>query len=206
MNALSPSRVALSALLLLLVAAGCGPGIADSPEDDGLEATSNAIVGGSTDNGHSAVALLYQDPGYICSGTLIDKRVYLTAAHCIESLNPNDYVVVGGTEPFNQNVEPDYFSGVESVHIHPQYDPQNTFNDVGIVILDSDAPVKPYRWLNDAGNTYSRSATATPAAPSTTPARSERRSSTSSRPTRTSTSTGTAPRTRASATRAVRTS
>lgn len=153
MTTLSPARLAAPALLLL--AAGCGPGIdAASPPETELHASSNAIVGGSTDHGHSAVALLYQDPGYICSGTMIDKRVYLTAAHCIESLNPNDYIVVGGTDPFDPDIEPDYVIGVDSVNIHPQYDPENTFNDVGVVILDSDAPVKPYRWLNDAGSRY----------------------------------------------------
>jgi len=135
---------------ILLSSVACAP--PESSDSRALEAASHAIVGGQTDNGHDAVALLYQDPGYICSGTIIDERVYLTAAHCIESLNPNDYLVIGGTDINND--EPDYTINVDEVHIHPGYDPANSLNDVGIVILASDSPVKPYRWLT-AGATAS---------------------------------------------------
>ena len=63
-------------LASLLLTAGCGPGFDSSPDEE-LEATSNAIVGGQTDQGHDAVAMLYYDDGnnsYLCSGTMIDKR------------------------------------------------------------------------------------------------------------------------------------
>lgn len=152
MTSLRSARVSIAPLVLL--AAGCGPGIDAATSDGELRATSNAIVGGTTDHGHSSVALLYQEPGYICSGTIIDTRVYLTAAHCIESLDPNDYYVIGGTDLTNQNVEPDYAILVDEVAIHPQYDPQNSVNDVGIVVLAGDAPVKPYRWLGAGSSEY----------------------------------------------------
>jgi secreted trypsin-like serine protease len=79
-----------------------------------LEATSaQAIVYGEPDgNDHPNVGALiaeWRDPGtkeQLCSGTLIDEDVFLTAAHCtvfLESLDiPNDQVWVS----FDQDVDP----------------------------------------------------------------------------------------------------
>lgn len=148
-------RLLPTATTLALLAAGCGPGLESSGEDE-LSASSHEIVGGTTDTGHDAVALLYADPGYICTGTVIDKRVFLTAAHCIsDNSNPSAYIVLGGTD-LNNN-EPDYQINVSAVNVHPQYDPANSLNDVGIVELSSNAPVEPYRWLTtgaDANEIY----------------------------------------------------
>jgi MYXO-CTERM domain-containing protein len=135
---------------LLLVSAGCGPGFdaaaPDAAEDDSeLQATSNEIVGGKIEEGHPAVAMLYHSSGYLCTGTLIDKRVFLTAAHCIESLSATGYEVDGGTRAWDS---PEWIIKASSVHRHPQYNEQSLDHDIGIVILKSDAPVKPYRWLS----------------------------------------------------------
>jgi secreted trypsin-like serine protease len=150
MTTLRSAPLPIAALLVL--AAGCGPGVDAATPNGELRATSNAIVGGTTDHGHSAVALLYQDPGYICSGTIVDERVYLTAAHCIESLNPNDYLVIGGTDLYSD--DPDYTINVEAVHIHPSYDPESTLNDIGVVELSTDSPVAPYRWHESNDDEY----------------------------------------------------
>jgi MYXO-CTERM domain-containing protein len=150
MNVRSIARI-VAPLASLLSIAGCGDG-EDVSGPRGLDAQGNPIVGGSIDNGHSAVALLVQDPGYICSGTIVAERVYLTAAHCIESTNPNDYVVAGGTNLNND--DPDYVIGVDAVHVHPGYSSSSNSNDVGIVELSSDSPVKPYRWMGNGSDVY----------------------------------------------------
>lgn len=141
----------VASVAVLLAAAGCGgDGGGETARD--YDVQGNAIVGGSTDHGHPAVALLFQDPGYICSGTLVAERVYLTAAHCIESLNPADYVVAGGTDLNSDDA--DFAIGVEAVHVHPSYDANTNRNDVGVVELSSDAPVATYRWMAPGSSVY----------------------------------------------------
>ena len=86
--------VASSLLLPVLFAAGCGRQELKRRSPDSFESSENAIRGGSTDNGHDAVALLYNDfEGYICSGTIIDEKTFLTAGHCVEDGNANHYQI-----------------------------------------------------------------------------------------------------------------
>lgn len=139
----------LASVAVLLALSGCGgDGGGASPRE--YDAQGNAIVGGTVDHGHPAVAIIVQDPGYICTGTIIAERVYLTAAHCIESTNPADYVIAGVTDVFND--EPDFVIDAEAVHVHPAYDPNTNSNDIGIVEMSSDSPVAPYRYLGDNGD------------------------------------------------------
>ena len=148
MNALSRALPALSTMLVLSTAA-CGQGYdpGDASSSPELESSMHEIRGGDRDDGHAPVALLYDDgQGGMCSGTLISDRVYLTAAHCIGSTNPNDYIIIGGTDPFENH---EWFADVDEVHRHPQYDDQNLIHDVGIVVLSEDAPVGSYRWVED---------------------------------------------------------
>ena len=159
MTSSRPARtLCFLATLSSALAAGCGgevlpaaldPETAAAHDRDGLEAASNAIISGEVDRGHDAVAMLFIDAGSnsgLCSGTMIDKRVYLTAGHCVELGNQVDYYVVGGT---NLNTEdPEWVIQATTVAVHPSYDPETLDHDVGIVRLSSDAPVKPYRWLD----------------------------------------------------------
>lgn len=113
-----------------------------------LERKDSPIVGGEIDSGHPAVALLYNEAqGYICSGTIIDTNVYLTAAHCVPDANAGNYYVVGGTDLINDN--PEWAVEAASVHAHPNYDPNDVGFDVGIVITKQTPPVTPLRWQKD---------------------------------------------------------
>lgn len=158
------TNVRLPLFALLLASAGCGPGLdgatPEPAEESELEATSNGIVGGKIEEGHPAVAMLYHSSGYLCTGTFIDKRVFLTAGHCIESLSASGYEVDGGTNAWDN---PEWIIRAQSVHVHPQFvlSDQNIDHDVAVVILKEDAPVKPYRWLgNDAGDEVYKAGTA----------------------------------------------
>jgi V8-like Glu-specific endopeptidase len=74
-------RIALAALFLLSCSAlaGCA-----APGADPIEGTDAPIVGG-TPGGDPAVVWIYNAAeGGLCSGTLIDRRVVLTAKHCVQ--------------------------------------------------------------------------------------------------------------------------
>lgn len=107
---------------------------------------SSPIVGGTVDNGHPAVVLVYNSSqGYLCTGSLIDTDVVLTAAHCVEDTNASHYQVAGGTNPFNGA---EWVENATQVAAHPSYNPQTVGQaDVGVVVLAGAPPVAPMQWL-----------------------------------------------------------
>ena len=147
--------IAFAALGLL--AAGCGAENIPAPGRD-LQKTMNPIIGGTTDSGHPAVALIYnQTYGFICSGTIIAPTVMLTAGHCTitgstfpgsGTAAASGYMVYGGTDPFGAGY--DWARSVSEVH-HPSnliVNSSDIEHDVGILILSSAAPVTPMNWLS----------------------------------------------------------
>jgi Trypsin len=76
-----------------------------------------------------------EGPVHICSGTLIDEDMFLTAAHCTDFLTPQDEVFVS----FATDVDP-IPAGLlpGTAHAHPRFghDQSNPF-DIAVVDLDS---------------------------------------------------------------------
>ena len=122
-----------------------------------------AITNGVPDNGaHPYVGLAVFDdadgnPMWRCSGTLISKRIFLTAGHCTEApaaratiwfAEDVDNTPDFGTEdgyPFEGDVD-------GTPYTHPQYNP-NAFYlfDLGVVLLDKPVNMDEYGALPDEG-------------------------------------------------------
>ncbi|KAL8589329.1 hypothetical protein ACOMHN_052332 [Nucella lapillus] len=82
-----------------------------------------------------------------CGATLIDQRHIVTAAHCFSRLG--DYIppITIGEYSRNQKYRP-YEKLTTSDYvpiIHPQYDPQNFFNDIAILKLRTPIDYRRYR-------------------------------------------------------------
>jgi V8-like Glu-specific endopeptidase len=152
----SRSLCALALLASLAALTGCGPEeVVTGPVP--LGHMSSPIVGGTTDNGHPAVVLIYNSTGFLCTGEVIAPRIVLTAGHCtIEgettpspTLPPSTFQVGGGTDPINAAT---WIAGVVKVDNHPSlFLGSEIHHDVGILVLDQDAPVSPlsYQGVRD---------------------------------------------------------
>ena len=154
-------QLVVAATLLASLTSACQP---ESPSTRPFKrrttAQANAIVGGTTVTNYEFPEVVYiEGPGWICTGTLIDPYVVLTAAHCVEGGDASDYYVCGGDDPYGEGCY--WINPAESIHMHPEYDPQYISSDIGIIVLkddpdygspfDQDPNLKPVPYL--ASNT-----------------------------------------------------
>jgi hypothetical protein len=128
---------AFSAVFILALAS-CGP----QPAGD-LHQARSPIMGGYPDTrpGHQAVAyLVFEDllSRAYCTGTLITRRVVLTAAHCCEVIAPATRVSVG----FGNTVDTAEWVPISGYVIHPLYgEIDRNDNDVCLILLGRNPPV-----------------------------------------------------------------
>lgn len=127
-------RKLLAAFCVAAVAAACAAPEATKSSMRGIHATSSSIVGGSVvSNFNYPFVVFIEGPGWICTGTLIDDFVVLTAAHCIEGASASQLVAVGADDPYGEGYY--WIADVASAHIHPQWNSSNLANDIGILVL-----------------------------------------------------------------------
>ncbi len=145
-----PRSILVPTLLATVLLAGCQGDRLEIRAEPRAARGSSPIVGGSIDNGHPSVVLIYNSYlGFVCTGSVVDDYVVLTAAHCVDDSNENHYQVAGGTDPFN---DADWVVDVAEVAEHPDYDDSTLEHDVGIIVLQESPPVTPLAWQKTVNN------------------------------------------------------
>ncbi len=115
--------------------------------------SSSDIIGGSkvkpTDSIISSIVGIYDiSAGAICTGSIIDNNIVLTAAHCINS-DPSQMVILFGTNLDATKV----FRRVDFAGAHKLYAPQDNeeseWNDIGLIHFVGQLPkgFKPAKFL-----------------------------------------------------------
>jgi hypothetical protein len=108
-----------------------------------------AVINGEPDRGpdaHRFVGMVYNGE-FLCSGTLISPRVFLTAAHCAEAFEQGDSKVYVTFEQRADFKPDDAYVGTP--HAHPRYD--GFFPDTGVVVLEKPVRMASYGVLPEAG-------------------------------------------------------
>ncbi len=148
MNSRLTTHLATIALTTIGLAA-CSP---MSPTDvaatETAEPAADPIIGGSVDKGDPGVVLMKAESGnsgWWCTGTVIAKRLVLTAAHCVEEADAGTKmrVMFGSSE--SSGKASDYIA-VTEWHHDPQYMATNNIaagHDAAVLILAQDAPTAP---------------------------------------------------------------
>ncbi|XP_061395339.1 seminase-like [Musca vetustissima] len=78
----------------------------------------------------------------VCGSTLIAKRYVVTAAHCMDKMKPEEFIVVGGASTVD---EPGVRRKVVKGFIHPGYRMLNKDRDIAVLKLDKDMVGKNIR-------------------------------------------------------------
>jgi secreted trypsin-like serine protease len=144
------SKIAVVTYFTAALLAGCA---AEDPVATGAQ----PIYGGNTDHGDVNVPLLfYFDPmdsthrsGFICSSTVVGKRVLLTAAHCVKDNVDANKAADGFVYFGDGDWRTDTANRVALVgaRYHRQFIPgvgaEVSTSDVAIVFLAADAPADP---------------------------------------------------------------
>lgn len=146
MSPLGEKRLWAVAAFALALSAACGP----AEEVEGLDQRRDPLLGGVVDEGDPNVFMLATDypngDAFICTSTLIGRRILLTAAHCVDKVFGADPSRIRAT---HLTVAPDWTAtegwlSTTAFRVHPRWDPAALVStaDVAVVQLTSAAPLK----------------------------------------------------------------
>jgi uncharacterized protein (TIGR03382 family) len=135
------SQGKLAALLAIGTALSGGFGCQAAEMQEGVAHTEQAIVNGTLSEADEAVVALVYHGKQFCTGTLVGQRTVLTAAHC---LPPHVDVPLYGIEVYF-GTEIDSAAKIRVIDglANPDWNPDIVAGDVGVLALQSDAPVAP---------------------------------------------------------------
>ena len=130
------TRILIPAFLSLAVLA-----CSDDGSGPATQSKSSFIVGGQPEAGYAAVGALVSDGEAFCTGTLIEPRVVVTAAHCLDGARADQV---------------SYFVGADATQLgsgtllrasrlvqHPEWRGGDDDPDIGVVVLAQAAQVEP---------------------------------------------------------------
>lgn len=137
-----------SAATAMAVALASAPAIAIVPNNN---QTPTQIIDNA--GGVNGVGMFFRNDGFVCTGTLINPRTVLFAAHCVNDRRQTDYSSIDGTVPaafsFNVDARPGFqnwaanaFRSNAALNVFNisqiQYDPRSLLNPQGLGFLEGD--------------------------------------------------------------------
>jgi len=103
------------------------------------------VNGNPVGNAIDYQALIKINGSFRCGGTLVTRDVVITAAHCAENVNVNDYQIEFGVyDRSNYNEVGKISRDVTMQLMHPEYDEEDVTNDHDILLLYLDEAVTEY--------------------------------------------------------------
>lgn len=143
-------RTKLVVGLLFLGLSACGTD--GDPLLDNDVSSAEEIVGGTPTQGYPGVVALYgkkpgEEKGMLCTASVIAPRVLLTAAHCVSTQTAGEglqYRALFGYDLTKAETAGPVVN-VTAVYAHPKFNSNAITSgyDIGVAILESDAPVAP---------------------------------------------------------------
>lgn len=99
------------------------------------------VVGGSPTSTAAhpwVVALVSRGGSPYCGGTLVAPDKVVTAAHCVDTMRPDQLRVVAGRT--DMRTRAGVVTGVSDIWVHPQFERPTQGEDIAVVTLDRELP------------------------------------------------------------------